>query len=153
MDRGLNERLIKCELQTLITLDHQNLVQFREWFEDPSGGIFFVMELCDGGGLDAHLEYIAGEQEEDRLGHIEQLKALMRQMCYAASYIHAQGVVHRDLKPANVQLSGKAPRRSSSTSAPTHLEAKPPDARVLFTVDAPLWANSVTAPLCCKFVC
>lgn len=106
-----NERLIKRELQTLIQLDHPNIAHFHEWFEDPHGGIFFVMDLCEGGTLGELLEDMTTWGLDERLAHKQHLQGLMRQLCYATSYMHGQGVAHRDLKPANVLLSGEMPNQ------------------------------------------
>ena len=35
---------------------YASLPRFREWFEDPCNGIFFVMELCAGPSLQSILE-------------------------------------------------------------------------------------------------
>lgn len=106
-----HEEAVRQELTTLIGLDHPNIALIREWFEDWRDGIFFVMELCEGGSMQDVLETeVCGAKSlEERLEHMPWLQRCFRDLSYAVSYIHSKGVVHRDLKPENVMLKSKDP--------------------------------------------
>lgn len=100
------EEAIRQELKTLVSLDHPNIAMIREWFEDANLGIFFVMDLCEGGSMQDVLEQICSEGSlPRRLEHAHRLQRYFRDLLYAVSYVHSRGVVHRDLKPENVMLT------------------------------------------------
>ncbi|CAK0841269.1 unnamed protein product [Prorocentrum cordatum] len=105
------EKVVRNELKMLLVLDHPFIVKFREWFEHPCLGIFFVMELCTGRPLQGILEDVCnGESLQERLTHTARLRRYFRETVYAVSYIHSfkPPVVHRDLKPENVLLADEA---------------------------------------------
>jgi len=106
------------EATALARLSHPHLVAVHDFGQADDGHYFMVMEYVDGSDLAARLR--AGP-----LPHAEAV-AVVRQVCDALEYAHAQGVVHRDIKPGNVlldatgrvkvadfglaQLAGDAPR-------------------------------------------
>jgi len=100
------EKLIRNELKMLLVLDHPFIIKFREWFETPCLGIFFVMELCSGRSLQDLLDDVCALPEGERKGQMPRLRRHFREITYAVSYIHSMTppVVHRDLKPDNVLL-------------------------------------------------
>lgn len=98
------EQLIRNELKTLLVLDHPFIIKFREWFEHPCFGIFFVMELCYGPSLQGVLESVCSLGTTERTAQMPRLKRLFREVTYAVSYLHSSGVAHGDLKPDNVLL-------------------------------------------------
>lgn len=72
-------------------------------------GIVPIFEI--GAFEDQHflaLAYIEGETLAQRIARgplsSEEAATLMKKLCDAVAYAHAQGVIHRDLKPANILL-------------------------------------------------
>ena len=72
-----------------------------------------ILALYDSGAADGLLYYvmpfIKGETLRQRLERegqlpIEAAVAIIRQVAFALSYAHAQGVIHRDIKPENILL-------------------------------------------------
>ncbi|CAE7793251.1 CPK6 [Symbiodinium sp. CCMP2592] len=102
------EKEIRKELKLLLILDNPFIIKFREWFEDPCSGIFFVMELCTGPSLQNILEDVCALSEHsERTAYLQKLRRHFREVTYAVSYIHnfVPAVIHRDLKPENVLLA------------------------------------------------
>jgi serine/threonine-protein kinase len=105
--------------EALITgrLSHKNIIRQHKFGE--SGGTYFIlMELCDGGSVDALMGKSGGKLD------IETATRVILQVLDGLAYAHSEpmsvqlkngktasvnGVVHRDFKPANIFLasSGK----------------------------------------------
>lgn len=81
------------ELNILKRLDHPNIVNIIESFENPRV-CFLVLEYCAGGEL---LTRVA------RSATFSEAKAanIMKQLFSALIYCHNNGIIHRDLKPDN----------------------------------------------------
>lgn len=88
------------EADLLRPLRHPNLVRVEDYFEDPTGAQFLVMEYIPGDDLDDLMDLRRGSFEETRV--IEWSKIL----CNVLGYLHRQNppIIHRDLKPGNVKL-------------------------------------------------
>ncbi len=95
------------EAAVLSTLSHPHLVRVTDTFVEPGGRMYLVME------------YIDGEDLEDRLGRAtaglpeSEVLVWMDQVLDAVAYCHAQTppVIHRDIKPSNIRIrraDGKA---------------------------------------------
>ncbi len=81
---------LRNEITILKTLDHPNVVQLRETYEDESS-IRLVMEYLIGGDLSTrHLK------RESEVVHV------VGQILSAIQFCHHMGIVHRDLKLENV---------------------------------------------------
>ncbi|KAI8870986.1 kinase-like protein, partial [Ramicandelaber brevisporus] len=86
------------EVQILQRLQHPNVIQCRECFED-STSISIIMEYANAGNL---------QDEVTRWNPIEYYEAIAqyiyRQIVDAVKYLHENGVAHRDLKPENALI-------------------------------------------------
>lgn len=82
-------------------LAHANIIRVYEFYEDQ-GVCFITMELLQGRSWDAIMV------EHDRGMPLPQAWPLIKQLCAALSYAHAEGVVHSDLKPQNLFLTEKS---------------------------------------------
>ncbi|MDB6077156.1 MAG: prkC 34, partial [Akkermansiaceae bacterium] len=91
---GFAERFAQ-EARLLAKLSHPNIVNIHDFGQ--AGPYFYVlMEYVDGVNLRQAME--SGTFSE------RQSLAIVRAMCDALEYAHAEGVVHRDIKPENILL-------------------------------------------------
>lgn len=84
------------EARMAARLSHPNIVPIHA-VEETDGFVFFAMQ------------YVAGETLGDRLRRAGKLPPwdaarVLRDVAWALSHAHAQGVVHRDIKPDNILL-------------------------------------------------
>ena len=88
----LNE--LRNEVQILRTLDHPNIVQLYNVFEDAKN-MYLVMEFMEG-----------GELARRRLTRESQAVTVITQVLSAIRYCHERNVCHRDLKLENILFVG-----------------------------------------------
>ncbi len=98
----LRQRFVR-EAQTAARLSHPNIVPIHS-VEDHGELVFFVMG------------FVQGESLADRIARvgpldIEPAIRILKEIGWALSYAHRQGIVHRDVKPDNIlieDLTGRA---------------------------------------------
>jgi serine/threonine protein kinase len=99
LDRNLSDRdranRLVDEARILARLEHPGIVPVHDAGTLPDGRVFYTMKLVRGTRL--HEAITEDASQADRL-------ALLRRVCDAVSFAHAQGIVHRDLKPENVMV-------------------------------------------------
>ena len=85
------------EAYNLSRLNHENIVKVLEVFEENNTA-YYVMEYVDGGSIDELIQ---------RHGYLTtpQTVAIVRQICKALEYMHANRMLHLDLKPKNIMIS------------------------------------------------
>lgn len=94
--RSSDEDRLLREVQICRKLSHPNVVRVHDFGRFP-GGIFVIMELLNGPGLD----HVIKDEAPLPLGRI---KSLLMEIAAALGEAHRLEVVHRDLKPGNVIL-------------------------------------------------
>ncbi|ODM92777.1 Calcium/calmodulin-dependent protein kinase type IV [Orchesella cincta] len=94
MGQGKRKKVISCEIEALLKLDHQNIIKMKDIFESPTE-VYIVLELAVGGELFDRIV---------KKGHYSEKEAA--KVCYevlsALEYSHAKNIVHRDIKPENI---------------------------------------------------
>lgn len=92
------ERFLR-EAQTMAQFKHPNIIDIFAFGEEPSGMVFFVMELLAGEDLDARIEARA-----ERPFAVRDCCLWAIQAARAVAVVHAAGLIHRDLKASNIFL-------------------------------------------------
>nr|WP_263429766.1 serine/threonine-protein kinase [Nannocystis pusilla] len=98
-DRVFVDRFLR-EAQTIAQFEHPNIVNIHSFGEEPSGVVFFTMELLSGEDLDARI----GARAE-RPYSIKDACAWAVQLARAVAAVHDGGLIHRDLKASNAFLA------------------------------------------------
>ena len=93
--------LLTNEINVMKQIDHPNIIQLYETFED-SQYIYLVLEVCEGGELFDKIIEISHFSEHDAC-------SLFKQVISTISYLHSKHIVHRDLKPENFLFSSTRP--------------------------------------------
>jgi serine/threonine protein kinase len=84
------------EAQRQALLDHPNIVQVTDFFEED-GQFFLVMEYVDGEDLSQRIKSKGKLPEPEAV-------AIFRDILQGLQFAHAKGLVHRDMKPSNVRI-------------------------------------------------
>ena len=95
--RNSEREMLRSEIAIMRILNHPNVVQMKELFEDKST-IYIVMELVAGGELFTRIARKKVFSEFATYHIIKQLLSIVK-------YLHDVGIVHRDIKPENILLS------------------------------------------------
>ena len=90
------------EIRLLASLDHPNIIGYKETFYDnPSFTLNIVMEFADGGDLSKKIEY---NKKHHCLFEENLIWEWIFQLLNGLTYLHGHHIMHRDLKSANVFL-------------------------------------------------
>ena len=92
-----------AEARAVNRISHEHLVEITDFFENPGGENYFIMEPLKGDDLGKHLL---------RGGALPVARAvdIAHQTASVLAAVHAAGIVHRDLKPDNIFLVERASR-------------------------------------------
>mgnify|MGYP000523524498 CR=1 FL=1 len=88
------------EAQAIAQIRHENVVDIHHLGEDPSGIVFFAMELLSGEDLASRFR-----RREQHPFNWRTALDWMLQITRALIAVHAAGLIHRDLKPSNVYIT------------------------------------------------
>lgn len=87
-----NAATVHDEVRQLRTVGaHPNVVQLHDFFEDPSGAYYIVMEYCKGGDLFTRIVN-QGSYSEATASH------LLRQLASAIQHMHRNKIAHRSVR-------------------------------------------------------
>ncbi|XP_060910033.1 serine/threonine-protein kinase Nek5-like isoform X2 [Labrus mixtus] len=89
----------KKEVTLLSKMKHPNIVSFISSFQER-GGLYIVMEYCDGGDLMKKINMQRGVFFRE-----EQMVAWFVQICLGLKHIHDRKILHRDIKAQNIFLT------------------------------------------------
>ncbi|EFJ46297.1 NimA-related protein kinase 5 [Volvox carteri f. nagariensis] len=90
------------ESQLLDSLDHPNIIRYRESFVDKDGALCIVTSFCEEGDLFTRIRKKASQKEYFTE---EEVMNMFVQIASALSYIHSKRVLHRDLKTQNIFIA------------------------------------------------
>jgi len=93
----------QIEATILARLAHPNLPRVTDFFVEPSGMRYLVMDYIEGQNLETIVKQRGALPEQEAL-------AWLRQILDAVKYLHANHIIHRDIKPQNIIITpqGKA---------------------------------------------
>ena len=91
------------EVRLLASLDHKNIIGYKEaFFDDKSKTLNIVMEYADGGDLSTKIkEY----RKKNIYFEEETIWSTLIQILEGLKYLHQSCIIHRDLKSANIFLT------------------------------------------------
>lgn len=93
------EKMVKNEIKYLSLMDHENVIRFKDCFEDKKR-FYIVLEKCDGGELFYKIVKNRCLMENESI-------IIVRQICYALKYLHSMNIIHRDIKAENFLFKNK----------------------------------------------
>lgn len=89
---------VKSECQILQKLDHPNIINYLDFFEDEEN-VYVVTEYVEGRNL-FHLYW-----EQNKVMHENDAAQLMKALIKALIFWHSNNIIHRDVKLENIMLA------------------------------------------------
>jgi len=93
----------KLEINIMIKIDHPNVINLYEVFED-SRYVYLIMEECSGGEL---FDRIYDRISSKNLYTEKEAAKIFKQFMSAVCHCHSMKICHRDLKPENLLFLNK----------------------------------------------
>jgi len=101
LNQDFSAKLLEQEIETMKTLQHPNIVQFIDFYQDKKKA-YLLLELVDGGTvLDRILLNDFFSEKDAACVTVDVVNAL--------HFLHNMGVSHRDLKPQNLLYASSDP--------------------------------------------
>ncbi len=132
------ERRFRLERQILASLEHPNIAALLDGGVTDDGRPYLVMPYVRGRTIIDHAD-AGGLSVRRRL-------ALLRTVCDAVQYAHANLVVHRDLKPSNILVTDEGEVRLLDFGIAKLLDPGSLDLTLALTGDARLLTPEYAAP-------
>eukprot|EP01103_Thecamoeba_quadrilineata_P019685 TRINITY_DN8085_c0_g1_i1.p1 TRINITY_DN8085_c0_g1~~TRINITY_DN8085_c0_g1_i1.p1 ORF type:complete len:445 (-),score=78.86 TRINITY_DN8085_c0_g1_i1:98-1432(-) len=92
-------KLVQNEIRIMKSLNHPNIVKFKEVFETKHSTCI-ILELASGGELLDRLSRM--DDYNERIA-----SRIMKQLLSALDYLHTTGIIHMDIKPRNILFHTK----------------------------------------------
>ena len=92
-DHAVCRQMLRKEFETLMQLQHPNIVNVQG------------LEYIDGIGECIVMEYVDGQPLSQASLTDKQKSRVVDELLSAVAYCHSMGIVHRDLKPSNIMLT------------------------------------------------
>ena len=91
------------EVRLLASLDHKNIIGYKEaFFDDRSKTLNIVMEYAEGGDLSSKIKET---RKKNSYFEEEMIWSTLIQILEGLKYLHQSHIIHRDLKSANIFLT------------------------------------------------
>ena len=91
------------EVRLLASLDHKNIIGYKEaFFDDKSKTLNIVMEYAEGGDLSTKIKE---HRKNNSYFEEEEIWSTLIQILEGLKYLHQSCIIHRDLKSANIFLT------------------------------------------------
>lgn len=94
---------MELEVQLLRTMQHPNIVAYRDSFIDRTGHLCILMEYCEHGDIFTYLQEVRRTNSAPEEGR---LLEWFTHIVWALQSLHQQKILHRDLKTQNIFLTG-----------------------------------------------
>jgi eukaryotic-like serine/threonine-protein kinase len=94
------------EARAATAIDHPNVIEVFDVFEDENGTPVMVMELLKGESLSAYRQRVGAMK-------LHEVVTILVPALEAVRAAHAKGIVHRDLKPDNIFLANTSAGRTT----------------------------------------
>jgi NIMA (never in mitosis gene a)-related kinase len=102
--QGLNsteQQSAHMEVQVLKSLNHPNIVQYKESFIEKDE-LIIIMEYCEAGDLSKALK---ARKDAHKFFSEQEILSWFVQLAMALKYVHDKKILHRDIKASNVYLT------------------------------------------------
>eukprot|EP01028_Stygiella_incarcerata_P005415 TRINITY_DN228_c0_g1_i1.p1 TRINITY_DN228_c0_g1~~TRINITY_DN228_c0_g1_i1.p1 ORF type:complete len:1074 (-),score=395.24 TRINITY_DN228_c0_g1_i1:159-3380(-) len=99
MDKQEREEAMN-EVRVLASLNHPNIIQLVESFQDAEGELCIIMEFAEKGDV-----HDAIQKQHGRPFSEEQILDWFVQMCLALKHCHDRKILHRDIKTQNIFIA------------------------------------------------
>lgn len=99
MVNDFTKRKLQEEAELLASLNHPNIVDFKNYHIDEDGNVYLIMEYADGINLEKYIATVSGLIVEDRICDF------FEPILDAFGYAHKHRILHRDIKPSNIIIT------------------------------------------------
>lgn len=96
---------VDVEIQIMKSVNHPNVIQIYEIFEDPHN-VYILQEYCRGGEI---LTTLMLDKGKAKINDEKYVRRVMREVFEGLCHIHAKKIVHKDLKPENILFADNTP--------------------------------------------